>query len=126
MLATKWAAAQVEPKVGVCKLQWEEESRRILEAWLEENPAKPGTMVVGGGGKKSKNKDLPIHEQAMKAMSFVLRHSAGTPECPINEEGWVRWDDLRAHEACRRFGAWTLWQAIEDDAKDRVVATCTR
>ena len=59
----------------------------------------------------------------MFAMSYVLRHKAGTPECPINEEGWVRWEDLKAHYACRRFGDWTLWNAIEVDAKDRVIAS---
>eukprot|EP00438_Fugacium_kawagutii_P005226 Skav210774 [mRNA] locus=scaffold3765:57404:60835:+ [translate_table: standard] len=56
-------------------------------------------------------------------MSYVLRHAAGTPECPINEEGWVKWEDLRAHESCRRFGGWVLWEAVEADAKDRVIAT---
>eukprot|EP00438_Fugacium_kawagutii_P025619 Skav209722 [mRNA] locus=scaffold528:374935:391817:- [translate_table: standard] len=59
----------------------------------------------------------------MKSMSYVLRHAAGTPECPISEEGWVKWDDLIAHESCRRYGGWTLWEAVEADAKDRVVAT---
>eukprot|EP00438_Fugacium_kawagutii_P003850 Skav230671 [mRNA] locus=scaffold2185:281771:289747:+ [translate_table: standard] len=78
--------------------------------------------MVGGRGKK-KNQELPLNEQAMKSMSYVLRHSAGTPECPISEEGWVKWDDLRSHESCRRYGWQTLWDAIETDAKDRVVAT---
>ena len=122
-LSVLWSASQVDQKVGVCKLQWEEESRRVLERWLIENPASPSPLVVGGRGKKSKNKSLPINEQAMKSMSYVLRHSAGTPECPINEEGWVRWRDLTAHESCRHFGGWTLWEAIEADEKDRVIAT---
>eukprot|EP00438_Fugacium_kawagutii_P015705 Skav235328 [mRNA] locus=scaffold520:603852:614712:+ [translate_table: standard] len=121
-LATRWAAAQVEQKVGVCKLHWEEESRKVLEQWLEKNPPNLSFSMVGGRGKK-KNKDLPINEQAMKSMSYVLRHAAGTPECPISEEGWVKWDDLSSHESCRRYGGWTLWDAIEADAKDRVVAT---
>eukprot|EP00438_Fugacium_kawagutii_P010033 Skav212665 [mRNA] locus=scaffold1227:565246:577475:+ [translate_table: standard] len=122
-LAARWASSQVEPKVGVCKLQWEEESRRILDQWLQDNPAKFGAVVVGGKAKKSKNKDLPVLEQAMKSISYVLRHAAGTPECPISEEGWVRWEDLAAHESCRKHGGWRLWEAIEADAKDRVVAT---
>lgn len=120
-LAVRWAASQVEPKVGVCRLKWEEESRKVLDEWLAENPA-----VVGGKRvrpKKDSNRDLPVNEQAMKAMSYVLRHAAGTPECPINEEGWVRWEDLISHKSCKRFGGWTLWKSIEDDAKDRVVAT---
>eukprot|EP00435_Cladocopium_sp_Y103_P035201 s1779_g9.t1 len=121
-LAVRWAASQVDQKVGVCQLPWEEESRRVLEKWLTENPATPGHLIVGGRGKRSKNQDLPLNEQAMKAMSYVLRHAAGTRDCPINEEGWIRWDDLRSHESCQRFGAWTLWEAIEIDAKDRVVA----
>ena len=50
-------------------------------------------------------------------MSYVLRHAAGTPECPITEEGWVRWTDLTSHESCRKYGGWTLWSAIENDAK---------
>ena len=125
-LSVRWVAAQVDPKVGVCRLQWEEESRRVLEQWLGENPANAGASIVGGGkgkGKKNPNRNLPPHERAMKAMSFVLRHAAGTPECPISEEGWVKWSDLRAHEACRRYESWALWDAIEKDAKDRVVAT---
>eukprot|EP00438_Fugacium_kawagutii_P034290 Skav220347 [mRNA] locus=scaffold2224:200945:203585:+ [translate_table: standard] len=122
-LAVTWAASQAVSKVGVCKLQWEEESRAVLDQWLLENPPRMSPQVVGGRGKKNKNKDLPIHEQAMKAMSYVLRHAAGTPECPINEEGWVKWEDLRAHESCRRFGGWVLWEAVEADAKDRVIAT---
>lgn len=122
-LSVQWAAAQVAEKVGVCQLRWEKESRNILEKWLLDNPAHLGSSVVGGKGKKARNKDLPINEQAMKAMSYVLRHPAGTPECPINEEGWVRWDDLRAHDSCRRFGGWTLCNAIEEDPKNRVIAS---
>ena len=125
-LAVRWASSQVDPKVGVCRLQWEEESQRVLEKWLSENPADVCPLVVGGKGgrgRKNKNRDLPLNEQAMKGMSYVLRHAAGTPECPITEEGWVRWQDLRAHESCQRFGERILWQAIEEDAKDRVVAT---
>eukprot|EP00438_Fugacium_kawagutii_P005313 Skav210287 [mRNA] locus=scaffold475:3020:13981:- [translate_table: standard] len=122
-LAVSWAASQAMEKVGVCRLQWEEESRRVLDRWLSENPAQACSQVVGARGKKNKNRDLPAHEQAMKSISYVLRHAAGTPECPINEEGWVRWSDLVAHESCRRHGGWALWDAIEKDAKDRVVAT---
>eukprot|EP00438_Fugacium_kawagutii_P035674 Skav231659 [mRNA] locus=scaffold823:44885:57127:- [translate_table: standard] len=121
--AVSWASTQVETKVGVCKLQWEEESRNILNKWLTENPASQGSLLVGGKSKKSKNKGLPVNERAMKAMSYVLRHSAGTEACPITEEGWVRWDDLRRHESCQPYDAWTLWDAIEADAKDRVVAS---
>eukprot|EP00438_Fugacium_kawagutii_P005702 Skav227832 [mRNA] locus=scaffold948:391182:404479:+ [translate_table: standard] len=121
--AVGWASSQVGDKVGVCKLQWEEESRNILDKWLNENPAGYGAMLVGGKTKKSKNKGLPVNERAMKAMSYVLRHSAGTESCPITEEGWVRWDDLRRHESCQPYDAWTLWDAIEADAKDRVVAS---
>lgn len=37
-------------------------------------------MVDGKGGKdlKNKNRDLPLNEQAMKGMSYMLRHAAGT------------------------------------------------
>eukprot|EP00438_Fugacium_kawagutii_P016374 Skav203835 [mRNA] locus=scaffold4932:42892:55316:- [translate_table: standard] len=123
-LAVKWAATNAdERKVGVCRLKWEEETKRILDDWLAHNPAIMGNTTVGGRGKKKKDApQLTWHEKAMKALSYVLRHAAGTNECPINEEGWVRWEDLLEHESCKKFGGWTLWQAIEEDAKDRVVA----
>ena len=80
-LSVKWASSQVDPKVGVCRLQWEEESQRVLEKWLPENPANVCSLVVDGkGGKdlRNKNRDLPLNEQAMKGMSYMLRHAAGT------------------------------------------------
>eukprot|EP00438_Fugacium_kawagutii_P001653 Skav236324 [mRNA] locus=scaffold97:181652:191974:+ [translate_table: standard] len=120
-LAVQWAACQSSSKVGVCKLRWEEESLLVMKEWLKENPATFGASTVGG--KKNKKKEqFTQAEKAMKSMSYVLRHAAGTPECPITEEGWVRWNDLIAHESCRKYGGWTLWNAIEADAKDRVVS----
>lgn len=32
-LSVKWASSQVDPKVGFCRLQWEEESQRVLEKY---------------------------------------------------------------------------------------------
>ena len=108
-------------KVGVCELRWERESQEILESWLRANPAKKGALVVGGGRKKREG--LSQWERAMKSMCYVLRHGSGTPECPITEEGWVRWQDVVSHESCRRFGERVLWEAVETDSKDRVVTT---
>lgn len=111
----------MEPKVGVCKLKWEEETEQVLMTWLKQNPANGGLSSLVGGKKKGKER-LPESERAMKSISYVLRHGAGTAQCPISEEGWVRWDDLVDYESCRRFGGWAFWQAVEDDAKSRVIA----
>lgn len=119
-LAVAWSASQAELKVGVWSLPWEEETEQILLRWLKENPALGLSTQVGG---KEKNKGLPEGVRAMKAMCYVLRIAAGTAECPINEEGWAGRGNLIKHEACKKFKERVLWQAIEDDAKSRVLAT---
>ena len=65
----------------------------------QDNP-KQGSAGLVGGKQKNKNKGLPRQEQAMKAMCYVLMHAAGTEECPISEEGWVKWQQLAAHQSC--------------------------
>eukprot|EP00435_Cladocopium_sp_Y103_P029310 s607_g7.t1 len=109
-----------DQKVGVCELAWEKETEAALMAWLQENPKRGASSIVGGKRKAKQN--LPENERAMKSMSYVLRHGAGTAECPISEEGWVRWIDLERHVSCRKYRSWVLWDAIERDAKDRVIA----
>ena len=121
LLAVKWSLSQMEPKVGVCRLKWEDETERVLMDWLKQNPATGGLSSLVGGKKKGKAQ-LPEPERAMKSISYVLRHGAGTAQCPISEEGWVRWEDLVSHESCRGFGEWVLWHAVEADAKSRVIA----
>lgn len=124
--AVHWAAQQLlgenlPDKVGVCRLAWEEETERVLMKWLQDNP-KQGSAGLVGGKQKNKNKGLPLHEQAMKAMCYVLMHAAGTEECPISEEGWVKWQQLAAHQSCKRFQNWVLLEALDQDKKDRLVA----
>ena len=124
--AVRWAAQQLlgenlPDKVGVCQLAWEEETERVLMKWLQDNP-KQGSAGLVGGKQKNKNKGLPLHEQAMKAMCYVLMHAAGTEECPISEEGWVKWQQLAAHQSCKRFQNWVLLEALDQDKKDRLVA----
>ena len=124
--AVHWAAQQLlgenlPDKVGVCRLAWEEETERVLMKWLQDNP-KQGSAGLVGGQQKNKNKGLPLHEQAMKAMCYVLMHAAGTEECPISEEGWVKWQQLAAHQSCKRFQNWALLEALDQDKKDRLVA----
>ena len=125
--AVHWAAQQLlgenlPDKVGVCRLAWEEETERVLMKWLQDNP-KQGSAGLVGGKQKNKNKGLPLHEQAMKAMCYVLMHAAGTEECPISEEGWVKWQQLAAHQSCKRFQNWVLLEALDQDKKDRLVET---
>ena len=115
--AVHWAAQQLlgenlPDKVGVCRLAWEEETERVLMKWLQDNP-KQGSAGLVGGKQKNKNKGLPLHEQAMKAMCYVLMHAAGTEECPISEEGWVKWQQLAAHQSCKRFQNWVLLEALD-------------
>ena len=127
-LAVRWAIEQTpngpDPeKVGVCRLKWEEETERVLMQWLRDNPKQMSPALVGGERPgKGRNKGLPRHERAMKAMCYVLRHAAGTEECPISEEGWVRWQQMAEHESCRRFQNWELLEALEKDQKDRLIA----
>ena len=90
-------ASPIDDKVGACRLQWEEETRRVLNDWLKDNPVpEVPPNVVGGrsnfgsserhsskmgkGGKKTKGKGpkpLTPLERCSKAMSRVLRHEAG-------------------------------------------------
>eukprot|EP00435_Cladocopium_sp_Y103_P026666 s2518_g6.t1 len=121
-LATRWASHQRSQKVGVCRLPWEEETQRILFRWLEENPRTLDPPFQVGGRKRNKNAELPENERAMKTLCYVLRHAAGTEECPMNEEGWVKWSDVLAHPSCQRYPERVLWDAVERDQKGRVVA----
>lgn len=121
-LATQWVAAQLElqnpgpglgRKAGLCQLPWEDETERVLLDWLRDHPAEFSQRVGANRGEKTrehpkevgraemgkgKGKKEDPHTRASKALSRVLRHEAGTEECPISEEGWVRWSDL-AHPA---------------------------
>ena len=123
--AVRWAAQQLlgenlPDKVGVCRLAWEEETERVLMKWLQDNP-KQGSAGLVGGKQKNKNKGLPLHEQAMKAMCYVLMHAAGAEECPISEEGWVKWQQLAAHQSCNsKTGC--CWKHSTRTKKDRLVA----
>ena len=73
-------------------------------------------MRVGG----RRGRDTP-EEAASKALSRLLRHEAGTPECPISPEGWVRWRDLLNHPRCRDHREDLLEWGVHN-SKDRFVA----
>ena len=85
-----------QDKAGLCSLPWEEHTEEVLRKWIREGPAGKDLMIVGG----RRARDSP-EEAASKALSRVLRHEAGTVECPISPEGWVRWRDLLNHPRCR-------------------------
>ena len=129
-------------RVGACRLKWEEETRKIMDAWLRDNPTpKDSHNMVGGrsssgslggaqgnmgkGGKKARGKGsqpLTPLEKCSKAMSRVLRHEAGTTTCPISEEGWVKWDQMLGHPLMRSFDESQALQALRGNDKDRFVS----
>ena len=129
-------------KVGACYLKWEEETRKILGTWLRDNPTpeRPCDMVggrsvsgstkgqtgnMGKGGRKSRgkgSKPLTPLERCSKAMSRLLRHEAGTRECPISEEGWVRWTQMLEHPLMQPFQEWDALQALQGNDKDRFIS----
>ena len=107
-----------QDKTGLCPLPWEEHTEETLLEWLREQKvmAKNFARV---GGKKSR---LPIEERASKALSRVLRHEAGTRECPISPEGWVKWQDILRHHLCRDLSEEVLERGVYQNSKNRFIA----
>lgn len=137
-------AGAAAAKVGACKLKWEEETLRVLEAWLKDNPTlngsnnivggrsssgslggPPDNMGKGGGRSRAKGKGpkpLTPLEKCSKAMSRVLRHEAGTTTCPISEEGWVKWEHMLGHPLMSSFDEQQALQALRGNDKERFVS----
>eukprot|EP00435_Cladocopium_sp_Y103_P041614 s1182_g11.t1 len=87
-MAVRWASSQADPKVGVCRLKWEEESRNILERWLQENPAQMSTVELP---------ELLIH-------GSYRRHTAS-----IQRKGLLRKSrELHFHDPRSASGKWRL------------------
>ena len=105
-------------RAGLCSLPWEEHTEKVLAQWLEEQ-AKSGNNPMRVGGRKPR---LSQDELASKALSKVLRHEAGTEECPISPEGWVKWEDILQHPLCRHFSKDLLEKGVTNNSKDRFVA----
>ena len=131
-LAALWAGARIGnhaeegKKVGLCSLKWEEETEKVLLAWLESHPPADRDEGVGSlgrvGGRRGRDRrDKQPGFRESKDLSRVLRHEAGTPETPISYEGWVRWDQLLRHPKMRRHEEGALLEAIRDNEKQRFV-----
>ena len=104
-------------KTGLCALPWEDHTEEVLRRWLRSPAFGVDAMRVGG----RRGRDTP-EEAASKALSRLLRHEAGTPECPISPEGWVRWRDLLNHPRCRDHREDLLEWGVAHNSKDRFVA----
>ena len=105
-------------RAGLCSLPWEEHTEEVLAKWLADQ-AKSGDNPMRVGGRKPR---LSQDELASKALSKVLRHEAGTEECPISPEGWVKWKDIVQHPLCRRFSEDLLEKGVTHNSKERFVA----
>ena len=105
--------------VGVCALEWEKETERILLQWVAENPPQEEMSGSGRvGGKRSRRK-MPEDEAISKALSRLLRHEAGTNQIPITQEGWVRWEHAMQYGKLRSYSQQAVWDALENNAKER-------
>ena len=105
--------------VGVCALEWERETEKILLQWVAENPPQAEMSGAGRvGGKRSRRK-MPEDEAISKALSRLLRHEAGTDQIPITHEGWVRWEHAMQYSRLRSYSQHAVWEAIENNAKER-------
>ena len=107
-----------QDKTGLCPLPWEEHTEETLLEWLREQKVMAKNFA-SVGGKKSR---LPIEERASKALSRVLRHEAGTRECPISPEGWVKWQDILRHHLCRDLSEEALERGVYQNSKNRFIA----
>ena len=95
-----------QEKTGLCNLPWEEHTEETLRRWLRLKPEQTQERM----------------KVASRALSKLLRHEAGTTECPISPEGWVRWQDLLAHPLCRDHREDMLEWGVTHNSKDRFVA----
>lgn len=105
-------------KAGLCPLPWEEHTEEVLLGWLREQKAM-AKNAARVGGKKSRLSD---EEKASKALSRILRHEAGTRECPISPEGWVKWQDILRHRLCRDMSEEILERGVYQNSKNRFIA----
>ena len=124
LVAEGEAAARFAPgqtpwdKAGLCPLPWEEHTEEVLLEWLREQKAM-AQNAARVGGKKSRLSD---EEKASKALSRILRHEAGTRECPISPEGWVKWQDILRHRLCRDMSEEILERGVYQNSKNRFIA----
>ena len=132
-LASQWAAralvgedaGEQKKKVGLCRLRWEDETERVLYAWIRDNPPTQSAMVgrVGGGrGRRGKGKDKPPIFFASKTISRLLRHDGGREDLPMSHEGWVKWQDLMTHARLRGYSQQVLYDAVMINDKERFTA----
>ena len=118
--------AEEETRLGLCRMQWEDETEKVLKQWLHENPLR-FTTAVGrvGGGKRGRRRDDEAHPQsfyASKALSRLLRHDGGRDDLPMTHEGWVKWEDLMRHDRLKRFSEHELYDAVMINDKERFTA----
>ena len=137
-LASQWAAGAVsgespegpKSKVGLCRLRWEDETERVLYAWIKDNPPLPLAPVgrVGGGkGRRGKGReDKPPIFYASKTISRLLRHEGGREDLPMSHEGWVKWQDLMTHSKLRGYSRQVLYDALMINDKERFTAVPDR
>ena len=100
-------------KTELCALPWEDHTEEILRRWLRSPTFAGDTMRVGG----RRGRETP-EEAASKALSRLLRHEAGTPDCQYLPRG-VRWRDLLNHLRCRDHREDLLEWGVTHNSKDR-------
>lgn len=131
-LAGHWASQTIgeeytpEPdRVGLCRLNWEEETERVMLQWVKENPpvgAAGGVGRVGGRRGRRSREEKPESFYISKALSRLLRHEAGTADIPISNEGWVKWEDMMKYQPLQQFSQNGIYDAIMINEKQRFTA----
>ena len=108
--------------VGVCNLEWELETEKVLLQWLQDNPPPEEMSSSTKVGGKRHRKERSQAEDISKALSRLLRHEAGTSQVPITTEGWVRWEDALRSKRLRGYEPNDVWLALTNNEKQRFTA----
>ena len=107
------------------RLNWEEETERVMLQWVKENPpvgATGGIGRVGGRRGRRSREEKPESFYISKALSRLLRHEAGTADIPISNEGWVKWEDMMKYPPVQQFSQNGIYDAIMINEKQRFTA----